>query len=279
VVGVRLGAGILIALAVGVAAAGPWVLVAIAVAGLLAAGALRAEPAPGWVTASAGLARVSVFGWAFGAYVFPAYPGLAAAVLVLVVMAAALAGVTVPDVLRRWISGVLVVAAAVLVALCLAVRPVSVLAPVEAPSAGGLLLAVVVMFPLLVRARRPGAVRWIAGSALVALAVAAVALYQLGSVRLGLSATSLRDLLAAADAVQLGPLLTVVAALATISAALTGFTEAVADLPRERTLVGGIVAAAFAAFAGPVILLVLAALLALAEVFAGVTARYRDRRG
>ena len=275
----RLGAGILIVLAVGAAAAGPWLLAAIVVSGLLAAGALSAGPAPGWVTASAGLARVCVFAWAFGAYVVPGAPGLAAAVLILVVTAAALAGVPVPDVVRRWISGVLVLAAAVLVALCLAIRPVTVFAPVGAPSAGGLLLAVVVMFPLLVRARRPGAIWWIAGSAVVALAVAAVALYQLGPVRLGLSATSLRDLLAAADAVQLGPLLTVVAALATISAALTGFTDAVAGLPRGHTMLGGVVAAALAASVGPVILLVLAALLAFAEVFAGVAARYRDRRG
>lgn len=278
-VDVRLGAGILIALAAGAAAAGPWVLGAIALSGVLAACSPRAAPAPGWVTASARLGRVSVFASAFGVYVFPVAPGLAGAGLVLLVTAAASAGVSVPDLLRRWIAGVLVLAAVVLVALCLAIRPVDVIAPLGAPSAGGLLLAVVVMFPLLARPSREGAIWWVGGSTAVALAIAAVALYQLGPVRLGLSATSLRDLLAAADAGQLGPLLTVVAVLATVPAALTEFTEAADGLPRGRTLACGIGAAVVTALVSPVVVLILAGLLAFAEVFAGFAARYRVNRG
>jgi hypothetical protein len=279
VVDVRLGAGILIALAAGAAAAGPWVLAAIALSGLLAMCSLPAAPAPGWITTLAGLARVSVFASAFGCYVFPAWPGLAAAVLVIVVLAAGIAGVPVPEALRRWIAGALVLAAAVLVALCLAIRPVDVVAPLAAPPVGGLLLAVAVMFPLLARPSRAGAIWWICGSTAVALAVAAAALYQLGPVRLGLSVTSLRDLLAAADAVQFGPLLTVVAVLATVPAALTGFAEARTGLPRGRMLACGIGVAAVAALAGPVVVLLLAAVPAFAEVLAGFAARYRGNRG
>jgi hypothetical protein len=280
VVAVRLGAGVLIALAVGAAAAGPWVLVAIALAGLLAIGALRTPvadgPASRWTRALAELARVVVFASAFGAYVFPGSPGLAAAALVVVVTAASLAGVSLPGAARRWIAGALLLAAGVLVAVCLAIRPVDVVAPLEPPPPGGLLLATLVMFPLLTRRPRPRAAWWIGGSVAVALAVAAAALYQLGPDRLGFSVTSLRVLLSAADAADLVPLLTIVVVLATVPAALVAFTEAKAEVANTVpvTLACGIGAAVAALFAGPVVALAIAAALAFGEIVAG----YREKR-
>jgi hypothetical protein len=275
VVAVRLGAGILIALAVGAAAAGPWVLAAIALAGILAFGALRSpvagSPAGRWTRAFAGLARVVVFASAFGAYVFPGSPGLAAAALVVVVTAAGLAGVSLPDLARRWVAGALLLAAGVLVALCLAIRPVDVVAPLGPPPPGGLLLATLVMFPLLTRRPGPRAAWWIGGSTAVALAVAAAAIYQLGPDRLGFAVTSLRDLLSAADAAALGPL------LSTVPAALSSFTEAKSEVTASVpvTLACGLGAAVAAAFAGPVVALALAAALAFAEILAG----YCEKRG
>jgi hypothetical protein len=280
VVGVRLGAGFLIALAVGAAAAGPWVLVSIALAGSLAFAALRTPvatgPAARWTRALAELARVVVFATAFGAYVVPDSPGLAAAALVVVVTAVSLAGISLPGYASRWIVVALVLMALLLIALCLAIRPVGVVAPLEPPPPGGLLLATLVMFPLLTRRPSAGAARWIGGSTAVALAVAAVALYQLGPNRLGLSVTSFRELLSAADAADFTPLLTVVVVLATVAAALTSFTEAKTEVARTvpLTLACGLGAAVAAAFAGPVIALAVAAALAFGEVVAG----YRERR-
>lgn len=276
----RLGAGLLIALAVGSAAAGPWVLVAIALAGLLAFAALRTPvatgPATRWTRALAELARVVVFATAFGAYVVPDSPGLAAAALVLVVTAVSLAGISLPDYARRWIVAALVLAALLLIALCLAIQPVGVVAPLEPPPPGGLLLATLVMFPLLVRRPSARAAWWIGGSAAVALGVAAVALYQLGPNRLGLSATSFRELLSAADAADFTPLLLVAVVLATVPAALGSFTEAKAGVAPTTalTLACGLVAAVASAFAGPVIALAVAAALAFGEVVAG----YREKR-
>jgi hypothetical protein len=292
VVAVRLGAGIPIALALGAAAAGPWVLAAIALAGLLAlcsrwtvpSAQSTVDSATRRIRTLAGLARVAVFASAFGVYLFPAHSGLAAPALVVVVTAADLAGVSLPPALRRWILGWLLIAAGVLIALCLVIAPADAPAPVGTPSAGGLLLATAVMFPLLVPGREKAVWGWICGSTAVAMAIAAAALYQLGPVRLGLSVTSLRDLLAAADAAELNSLLTIVVALATVPAALTTFTEArtgVADgLRGERapaTLACGIVAAVAASLAGPAIALVLAGVLAFAEVLAGLAARYREK--
>ena len=277
----RLGAGILIALAVGAATAGPWVLAAIALAGILAFGALRSpvagSPAGRWTRAFAGLARVVVFASAFGAYVFPGSPGLAAAALVVVVTAAGLAGVSLPDLARRWVAGALLLAAGVLVALCLAIRPVDVVAPLGPQPPGGLLLATLVMFPLLTRRPGPRAAWWIGGSTAVALAVAAAAIYQLGPDRLGFAVTSLRDLLSAADAAALGPLLTLVVVLSTVPAALSSFTEAKSEVTASVpvTLACGLGAAVAAAFAGPVVALALAAALAFAEILAG----YCEKRG
>jgi hypothetical protein len=289
VVRVRLGAGLLIALAVGAAAAGPLLPAGIALAGLLALGSLWAVP-PGRragnpAGAMASLARVTVFASAFGGYLVPGRPGLAAAGLVAGVLAADLVGVRLPDGPRRWITVTLVLAAAVLIGVCVAISPVRVAMPTQAPSVPGVLLATAIMFPLLIPDRQALAVWRICGSTMVALAVAGVALYQLGPERLGLSPTSLLELLAAADASALAPLLTVVVVVAAVPAALTTFTEASSRLAdrtgrevRATKVICGVLTAAVAALACPAIALVLAATLTFAEVLIGLVARYGERR-
>jgi hypothetical protein len=301
VVGVRLGAGVLIALAVGAEAAGPWVLAGIALAGMLALGSLwtvqsghSAGNATGNATgsvagravgAAADLGRVVVFASAFGAYLLPGKPGLAAPALVAGVVAADLVRVRLPDELCRWITITLVLTAAVLVGLCVAISPVRLAGANGAPSVTGVLLATAIMLPLLVPDRRERGVRRVCGSTAVALAVAGAALYQLGPKRLGLSPTPLLDVLAAADASAVAPLLIVVVLLATVTAALTTFTEATTRLAdaaaRERrstTVACGVVTAAMAALAGPAIALVLAGALTSAELFISLATRYSKRR-
>jgi hypothetical protein len=287
VAGVRLGAGFLIALAVGAAAAGTWVLVAIAVAGALAAVARWAVPAGQTrevraLATAAGLARVAVFGEVFGVYLFPLHRGIAAAVLVLAVAAADLAGLRLPEWPRKWITGALALAALVLVALCVAIPPVSSSSGMSSSglSAGGVLLAVVVMFPWLLPDRPEHSLRRVAGATAIALVVAGAALYQLGPIRLGLSTDSMRDLLAAADAESLAPVLAVVVVLATVSAALGTFGDARTESGGDTVtlVVCAVVTAAVAGFATPVAALVLAAGLAVARVLVELPARYRVGR-
>jgi hypothetical protein len=119
----------------------------------------------------------------------------------------------------------------------------------------------------------------------VALAVTVAALHQLGPVRLGLSPRPMLDVLAAADARPLTPLLMVVVVLATVPAALVTFTEATGTATgrsrherRSVTVACGISAAVIAGLAGPAGALVLAASSAFAEVLTGLPARYRARR-
>lgn len=276
----RLGAGILIALAAGTAAADTWVLVAIVLAGLLSAAVSRSVPSgPDMLGAAAALARVAVFGRVFGAYLFPPHAGIAAAALVLAVTVADLAGLRLPEWSRRWIAGALALAAGVLVALCAAITPVS-LTDVAGPSAAGLPLAVVLMFPWLLPDRGDHAVRRAAGATVAALLVAGAALYQLGPVRLGLSVVSLRDVLAAADAASLLPVLAVVVVFATVSAGLGTITDV-----RETSggsavtmAAGGVVTAVIAGFASPLTVLVLASALAFVAVLAGLITHYRGAR-
>jgi hypothetical protein len=277
---VRLGAGILIALAAATASAGTWVLAAIVVAGLLSAAASRTVPSgQDTLGAAAALARVAVFGRVFGAYLFPLHAGIAAAALVLAVTAADLAGLRLPEWSRRWVAAVLAVAAGVLVALCAAITPVS-LTDAAAPSAAGLPLAVVLMFPWLLPDRRDHAVRRVAGATAAALLVAGAALYQLGPVRLGLSVVSLRDVLAAADAESLLPVLAVVVVFATVSAGLGTMADVRENSGGSTATMAayGVITAVIAGFASPLIMLGLASVLALVAVLAGLITRYRGAR-
>ncbi|KZB85604.1 hypothetical protein [Amycolatopsis regifaucium] len=282
----RLAGGLLIALAVGTSGAGYWVLVAAVVAALLAVAAeallpplgdTRPERVAGAVSR---LGLVLVFATTFGHYLFPTAPGAAAAVFAVVVAVADLAGVRLGDHAARWVTGLLLAAAAALIAICVGIPPLARFIAPHPPSVPGLGLAVLVLLPFLLP-RRPGAGRAAAVGA-VAVAIVVVALYQLGPVRLGLSATSFRELLAAADGVSLLPVLTVVAAVATVPVAVDAFTDGRERLSPERpkaTLACGLIVAAVSAFAGPVVALGLAGVGTLAELVLRVRARgYRAKR-
>lgn len=282
----RLAGGLLIALAVGTSGADYWVLLAAVVAAVLAVAAeallppvgdTRLERIAGSVSR---LGLVLVFATTFGQYLFPSVPGVAAAVFAVVAAVADLAGVRLGDYAARWVTGLLLAAAASLIAICVGIPPLAQFIAPDPPSVPGLGLAVLVLLPFLLP-RRPGAGRAAAVGA-VAVAITAVALYQLGPVRLGLSATSFRELLAAADAVSLLPVLTVMVAMATVPVAVDAFTDARERLSPERpkaTLACGLIVAVAAAFAGPVVALGLAGVGTLAELVLRVRARrYRARR-
>ncbi|EMD24021.1 hypothetical protein [Amycolatopsis azurea] len=281
----RLAGGLLIALAVGTSGADYWVLLAAVVAVLLAVAAEALLPPVGDTRperiagAVSRLGLVLVFATTFGQYLFPAAPGVAAAVFAVVAAVADLAGVRLGDYAARWVTGLLLVAAASLIAICVGIPPLAQFLAPDPPSVPGLGLAVLVLLPFLLP-RRPGAGRAAAVGA-VAVAIIAVALYQLGPIRLGLSATSFRELLAAADAVSLLPVLTVVVAVATVPAAVDAFTDGRERLSPERpkaTLACGLIVAVAAAFAGPVVALGLAGVGTLAELVLRVRARrYRSR--
>lgn len=265
-----LGAGILGALAVAAAGAGWWLLGGMALAALLAEGARRSVGEPRGRTALAlraasRLALVVLFATVFVAYATPTYPVAAALGFVGLVVIALATGVRVSAPARKWLTGALLVAAMAFVALSVAIAPASPPA-VTAPEPAGFLLSAAVLFPLFAGLRGS---RLALGAAVVAV-VAAAALYQLGPVRLGLSPTSLRDVLAAADATALQPVLVAVVVLATVPAALIAFDDAVEAAPvRSRTrglLVLGLLAALLGASLSMLGGLLLAAAAALVEV-------------
>jgi hypothetical protein len=282
---VRLGGGLLVVLAVGAAGAGYWVLAGVVLAAvaavfatrLSASGGTRAE---GYVGGLTRLALVVVYGIVFGDYVVPGAPAPAAAGLVLVVAAADLAGLRLPAALRRWLTVVLLAAAAVLVVLCSVIAPVPAAGGIGAPDVAGIVVAALVVLPFLL----PAAGNRVLGRTLtlggVAVLVTLVALVQLGPIRLGLSATSFRDLLYAADAGQLQPLLTVVVVLATVPAALTTFTDARERFAPEGGLpgvAGGIVGAGVALIVTPYMALLAAGFGTAAElVLRARGRRYRE---
>jgi hypothetical protein len=275
---VRLGGGLLVALAAGAAGAGWWLLAGLVLAAV-AAGVTARVPEPGdalvdrVVVVVARLSEVTIYAIAFGAYVFPAHREVAAAAFVVVVAGAGYAGLKIPTIVVRVAGGLLLVAGLALVAVCVAVAPVGTAGGgLQPPDFAGVLVAAVVAFPFL----RPGG-RENAGLRVLLLGAFAVlaafaALYQLGAVRLGLSLTSLRDLLSAADADALQPLLTVVAVIATVVPALAAGTEvrARAGVPG----LAGLAVAVVAAYLLPVLpVLVVAGLAAVFELLLGVRAR------
>ncbi|WP_052371786.1 hypothetical protein [Amycolatopsis taiwanensis] len=274
-----LGAGLLVALAAGAAVAGWWLLAGIALAGLLAglqvAGSATVHPRAEWLLdgarTAARLAGVPLFAAAFAGYLVPRYSALTALGVVLLVTAVDAAGFTLPRPARGWLLGVLLAAAAGLVAVCLAIPPAPAVG--GTPPFSGAFAAAAVFFPLLTGGRgRGGQGRkkawWLAGSVAVALAVCAAALYQMGGVRLGLSRVPLRDLLAAGDAQALLPLLAGVVVIATVPAALGALAQARArfSVRPVASMACGAVAAVGAVLLEPVEALLLAAALALAEV-------------
>ncbi|MEV4151250.1 hypothetical protein AB0J40_46895 [Amycolatopsis sp. NPDC049691] len=274
----RLGGGLLVALAAAAAGAGWWLPAGLVLAAL-AAGVTAGVPEPGEalvdrvVVVVARLAEVTVYAIAFGAYVFPAHREPAAAAFVVVVAGAGFAGLKIPTFVVRVAGVLLLVAGVVLVAVCVAVPPVATAGGgPRPPDFAGVLVAAVVFLPFL----RPGGRAYAGWRVLLLGAVAALAafaaLYQLGAVRLGLSLTSVRDLLSAADADSLQPLLTVVAVVATVVPALAAGAE-VRERLGMRGLAGIAVAAVAAYFLPALPVLVAAGLAAVIELLLGVRAR------
>ncbi|GAA4658304.1 hypothetical protein [Amycolatopsis dongchuanensis] len=208
------------------------------------------------------LALVPVFASACGTYLLPQYRVPVALAVVVIVAAGDGAGAVLPRFVRGWVLGILLVGAAGLVALCLAIAPERGVG--SGPGFAGIFAAAAVLFPLLTR-QKPD--RWLAGTVVVAAVLCAVALHQLGPVRLGLSDAPLRDLLAAVDGQAIEPLLAGIVVIATVPAALGALTGARGALPRPSgSLLCGLLAAAGAVFLTPAQALLVAAALALAEV-------------
>ncbi len=279
----RLGGGLLVALAAGAAGAGWWLLAGLVLASV-AAGVTARVPEPGEAlvdrvaVAVARLSEVAVYAIAFGAYVFPAHREAAAAAFVVVVAGAGFAGLEIPTIVVRVAGGLLLAAGLVLVIVCVAVPPVGIADGLRPPDFAGVLVAAVLTLPFLRPAGRLNAGLRVLLLGAVAVLAAFAALYQLGAVRLGLSLTSLRDLLSAADADALQPLLTVVAVVATLVPALAAGTDvrARAGVPG----LGGLVVTAAAAALLPVLpVLVVAGLATVIELLLGVRARrYSEAR-
>ncbi|WP_216208472.1 hypothetical protein [Amycolatopsis aidingensis] len=285
----RLGAGLLVVLAAGAGTAGWWLPVGILLAGLLAFAARRAGAAPSQVGALPGragalrsatgavaeLSCLALYASVFAAYLLPELPAPAALGFLAVVAGAEFAGLRVDTHYRRVLTGLLLAAAVAFLALCLALAPAPRPFPVTAGVAG-LPVAVALAFPLFAGAKR------ILSGTLVALAVAGAALYQLGPVRLGLSATSLRDVLAAADARAMLPVLAAAVLLATVPAALSagsgarGYLEPVLG-PRRGRVLAVLPAAVLAGALGPASVLVVAGVATLADAATTVALRrYRS---
>ncbi|MGV9300948.1 sulfatase [Amycolatopsis sp. NPDC003676] len=281
----RLAGALLVTLAAGAAGAGFWLLAGVVLAALAAVAvsrlpALGDDPAARIVGGLSRLTQIVVLAQAFGAYVFPLRPGYAAAALVVFVAAADFAGLRLPDLLVKWVVGVLLVAAAVLAAMCLAVAPVSQTGGFGTPNAAAIVVAALFLLPFLIPEPGERSTGRAIVLGLVAVIVTAVTLFQLGPVRLGLSGTAMRDLLSAADAGQLQPLLTVIAVLATLPAAFTTFVGArqrFAPSGGAPVAAGALLAAAAAAFVPLFAVLLAAGLGAVAEVLLRV--RIRRYRG
>ncbi|WP_370943216.1 hypothetical protein AB5J62_29510 [Amycolatopsis sp. cg5] len=271
----RLAAGIVIALAVAASQAGTGLIAAGVVAALLASGGtlLPGEPgSPGrpleTVSTISQLSSAAVFATAFGAYAVPEYPRFAAAGLLVVAVALAGFGVRLAEPVKRAVTGVLALGGVLLLAVSFGIEPVSATA---APGATvpGFLLAVAALYPVFVTG--PGRWRYLA-TAVFGLAIIAGAVYQLGAARLGLSLTSMKDLLTAADAERFLTALLLFVALATITATI----DTAAEVPAGReTAVCVVLVLAVLVFGGPVGTLVLATLAGLART----ALRYRAHRG
>lgn len=295
-----LGAGLLIGLAAGAAAGGWWLPGGIALAAAVAGLAVWRRPAELPALRLAVLISLAAMtASTFAVYLVPAQPVLASSTVIALMTAALLTGAEVRSFGRRLLAGVLLAAAAVFVAVCFAIgRPGSgdywaVYTPDLAmpfqtrpmpvpglPGPAGVLSAAVVLFALFTTLtpdlpRRTQLLRIGAGAG-VAVAVAAAALYQLGAFRLGLSPTTLRDVLAAAEASGLGTLLDALVVVVTVPVLLMLLTAARDELAKvwqapsaARTVVAGALAALLAAVLVPAIALVVASTFALGATLLG----------
>lgn len=241
---VLLGAGLLIGLAAGAAAGGWWVLGGIVLAALLTALPVWfGRPAPPGLRAALAVACSALVALVFATY----RGGEHAAVVAVLVLAAATAvvafGWVPPAAFRRVVTGSLLIVAAGFVAVCVAIAPPEgregwftgdagggfALTPVPSlpgvagalPAAGVLLALFTVLDGSASSVSRGRILVRLGSGTTVAVAVAAAALYQIGPTRLGLSPTSLRDVLVTAGAAELTGVLDLVVVLATVPALIT----------------------------------------------------------
>jgi hypothetical protein len=174
-------------------------------------------------------------------------------------------GLRIPWGVRFWVNALLLVASSVFITTGLAVSPVSDVPSSGEVGLGEIALSTAVFFPFffassLLSHARPTetqptetqpAKRFPAQSAfarvgivamrtLLGVGVLGVALYQRGSMSLGLSSTPLRDVLAAADATALEPWLIAAVVLATLPVGAVALSQAARELreqlppPRSR---------------------------------------------
>lgn len=274
---VRLAAGLVIALAVAASYAGADVIAAGAVAALLAFGAasLPGEPvSPNRPLATVGtisqLSSAAVFATAFGAYVDAPY---VAGLLLVFAVALYYSGVRLPDSVKRGVIGVLTLGGLLLIAVCFAIEPVN-----TTPSPGvivpGFVVAVAALYPIFVPSTGSRSILRYLVTAVIGLAIIVGAVYQLGAGRLGLSLTSMKDLVTAADAGYFLVALAIFVVLATVTSTI----DAVANAGFTGS--GGTVAwmagtVAVVELGGPVVTLVLATLAGLTQT----ALRYRAHRG
>lgn len=273
-----LGASLLTGIAAGAAVGGWGLLAGLVLAGVFAAvaGSIGHPVLRAVVLLALGVLAAR----AFGEYLVPVSPGLAAAVLVVLATGAAAVGADVPAAGRGLLAGVLLLAAASFTAICFGIEPP---APVEGAAglgpfgvlaAAGLFAApLLVLEPGVSRRRRLARV---GVGVLAAVAVAVGALYQLGPVRLGLSDVPLRDALAAADAAPLSTMLSAAVVLATLPAVLAAMAAALRSVdhvgtPALRVLaVGGGAAAAAALLPSAAALAAASTVAVTATIFARI---------
>jgi len=318
------GVGMLSAVAVGCGLAGWWALMSVVIASLLAAVAAcfvhRAQSTVELISTDSivnsawmlpikrlfiaadilvNVVVVSLSAQIFGRYVVPGHDELAAMALIGLLTIAVSAGLRFSSAIRLGIMGLLIAGALIFVTVGLAVSPANTVHPTSEAGLGGIMGSIAVFFPFFLlgylamsRSESSGKavriLRILVGTVL-AVGVVAVSLYQRDAVGLGLSATPLRDVLAAADASVLEPWLVVVVVVATFTAAIFAFRQAITRLKVLSTkenakssrvqpvLFLGILAAAFvfltshflAPHMGSLALLWLAAGLAILESLAG----------
>jgi APA family basic amino acid/polyamine antiporter len=217
------GAGLFLGLAPAASLAGWWLVAGLMLAATLAVLFALSTPdvVRGGTPAVLGIlgrlaAAVAIAG-TFGAYVLPDRPEVAAVGLVVVVAAVVQLVPTLPPVVTRVASVVVLGVLAVVAIACFAIAPVEVAVAPPSDAAGGddglgLLPAAALLYVCFAGQGRQS-VRGrltVIGIVLVwCVAIAFGVLRQLGGERLALSATPLRDVLAAADAASVGGLLTV----------------------------------------------------------------------
>jgi hypothetical protein len=261
---------LLVALSPAAASAGWWLPAAVVLAAVPAFAARHLRPSDVDIRTSSallGLALAVRAGMlATCAAVFAAYvvPGPVAAIgFVAAVTAVRLVGLRLDGYWRRWCLGLLLIAGTAFVAVCLAI------APPEQPSEpatfdlNGVLLAAAVCFALFARTCETRLPAFVA-TVMAGTVVAAVALHQLGPVRLGLTPTAAREVLAAADASVLAPVLGPVVLLATVPAALQALTPGTGHAARDEAAGDGIPAGRLDLLAVAVVAAVLAGVLPVA---------------